>query len=363
MKNSNYGDGAVYQRSDGRWVAVLRHQDGKRQAIYGKTAREARRNRREASERLAQDRTAVPSKRTFAGVADAWLAQAPYTKRMVEQTLRVYSDVLRLHVNPVIGKTRIAATTPDTIVEVLKTMERRGYSPAYQGQAHKAMSHVFQYAIREGLVRRNPCREVVKPSGTIKERVVPDTATVQRFIDEAPDERIRTFVTIAAYTGLRIGEILNLRWQDIDLNTGVLRVRNGKGGKSRVLAITKSLSDQLTVWRQEQRRERRHASWWATDEDWVITTSIGTKSDIQNFRSNHFNPLRDAIAPGVTPHSFRHGLATRLLEAGIPMRVVAEQLGHSSTRITEDVYTHVSPGLSRAAAEAIEEVYQRPIGA
>jgi len=110
-------------------------------------------------------------------------------------------------------------------------------------------------------------------------------------------------------------------------------------------------------------RERRHASWWATGEDWVITTSIGTKSDIQNFRSNHFNPLRDAIDPGVTPHSFRHGLATRLLEADIPMRVVAEQLGHSSTRVTEDIYTHVSPGLSRAAAEGIEEVYQRPIGA
>lgn len=363
MKKAQYGDGAVYQRKDGRWVAVLRHRDGKRQDIYGKTEREARRNRREAHERLAQDRTAVPSKRMFAAVAEAWVEQARYTNRMKDPTLRVYVDVLRLHVNPVIGQIRITQATPGAVVEVLKTMAERGYSPGYQSQAHKAMSHVFQYAIREGLLRTNPCREVVKPSGTVKERVVPDTATVQRFIRDAPDERLRTFLTIAAYTGLRIGEILDLRWRDINLDNGVLRVRNGKGGKSRALAITESLSSQLQTWRQEQRRERRQARWWATDEDWIITTSIGTKFDVQNFRSNHFNPLRDEIAPGVTPHSFRHGLATRLLEAGIPMRVVAEQLGHSSTRITEDIYTHVTPGLSRSAAEAIEEVYRRPIGA
>lgn len=360
---TNYGDGAIYQRKDGRWVAVLRHHDGKRQAIYGKTEREARRNRREAVERLSQDRPAVPSKTTFDSASKAWEKQSEYTDRMNAKSRHVYSEVLRLHVSPVIGTLRIESATPDSVVEVLRTMSHKGYSPAYQGQAHKAMSHVFQYAIREGLIRNNPCRGVVKPSGNVRERIVPDTATVQRFIDEAPDERLRTFLTIAAYTGLRIGEILNLRWRDIDLQNGVLQVQNGKGGKARALAITKSLSLQLQIWRKSQRVERSHANWWDSGEDWLITTSIGTKFDNQNFRAHHFNPLRDAIAPGVTPHSFRHGLATRLLEAGIPMRVVAEQLGHSSTRITEDIYSHVSPGLSRAAAEAIETVYQRIQGA
>lgn len=360
MKRKQFGDGSVYYRhQEQRWVAVLRLRNGKRKAIYGQTEREARRKRKEASERDAQGRVAVPTKRTFKAAADAWLKQCEFTSKMSAKSRKTYADVLRLHVVPVIGNTRIESASPSIAAEVLRTMADAGYSPSYQGQAHKAMSHVFQYALREGWVRKNPCRDVVKPSGNVKERVVPDALTVQRFINEAPDERIRTFVTIAAYTGLRIGEILNLRWGDIDLGEGVLHVRSGKGGKARALTVTASVAAQLRTWRTTQRRERRKATWWASDEEWVISTSVGTRFDVQNFRSKHFNPLRDTIAPGVTPHSFRHGLATRLLEAGVPMRVVAEQLGHSSTRITEDVYTHVTPGLSRAAAEAIEDVYGR----
>lgn len=98
--------------------------------------------------------------------------------------------------------------------------------------------------------------------------------------------------------GLRIGEIIDLRWRYVDLICGVLLVRNGKGGKSRVLAITDSPDQQLKTWRRQQRKLRSQASWWSTEDDSVNTISIGTKFDIQNFRCNNFNPLGDSIARG-----------------------------------------------------------------
>ena len=78
--------------------------------------------------------------------------------------------------------------------------------------------------------------------------------------------------------------------------------------------------------------------------------------DAHNWRRKHFNPLSDRICPQVTPHSLRHGFATIMLEEGVPMKVVSAQLGHSSTRITEDVYSHVTARLQQEAGAAIERV-------
>ena len=95
---------------------------------------------------------------------------------------------------------------------------------------------------------------------------------------------------------------------------------------------------------------QRHASIDFGDDGLLLS------GDSHNWRRKHFNPLRAKVCPKATPHSLRHGFATIMLEEGIPMKVVSAQLGHSSTRITEDTYSHVTARLQREAGEAIERV-------
>jgi len=104
---------------------------------------------------------------------------------------------------------------------------------------------------------------------------------------------------------------------------------------------------------------RLAATWWSEEADgWLISTDIGTQFDAHNWRKKCFAPVAKRIAPGVTPHSLRHAFATLMLEEGVPSKVVAEQLGHSSTRVTEDTYSHVTARLVDEAAIVAERVFK-----
>lgn len=361
MSKTGYGEGSVYKRKDGRWVAVLILPNGKRRDIYGKTEREARRKRKDASARVVSGQIPTPTRASFGAIAQAWMETFSRTLPITPKSRSAYCDVLRLHVLPEIGNLKIEAVTPSSIGRVLLVMEDKGLSASYRCQAHKAMSHVFKFAMGEDLCSRNPVRAVTAPSGPTKDVVVPTADQVKRFIVEAPDERTRTFIILAAYLGLRISEVLDLKWSHVDFDKRTITIwkgkKTGRGYTAKSLRLVETVAEQLANWRRAQQKERLSASWWASDEDWIITTSIGTRFDAKNFRSKHFKPLADGIAPGVTPHGLRHGLATRLMEEGIPLPVVSEQMRHSSTRITADIYSHVTPRLSDAAAETIEQVY------
>ena len=174
-------------------------------------------------------------------------------------------------------------------------------------------------------------------------------------ISRASDDRMRTFLILMSHTGLRISEALNVRWSDINFATKSILV-TGKGKKQRAVFITPTLERQLRQWKRTQAKQRLSADWWSQEGDWVISTDIGTQMDAHNWRRKHFNPLRFEVCPKATPHSLRHGFATIMLEEGIPMKVVSAQLGHSSTRITEDTYSHVTARLQREAGDAIERV-------
>lgn len=353
MSRQLWGEGSLFQQNDGRWVATF-YVGTSRKRVYGKTAREANTKRKKALERLRNGLPVVTSRMTFGEAAERWREVTSKALNLSDRSRGEYVSVLKRHVEPVIGHVRIEDVRPSHVEAVMVAMADKGLSPSSRHQAHKTISHVMRAAMRDGHIGSNPAREVPAPRGTVNERVVPDRAAVRKMIDKAADERLRTFVTIAAHTGLRIAEIMNLRWADVNYKTKTISVMRGKGGKSRPAILTPTLAKQLKAWKVEQTRLRLAASWWSAEGDWIITSDIGTRMDEHNFRKNHFNPLRDAVAPGVTPHGLRHAFATIGLEEGVPMRVISEQLGHSSTRITEDTYSHVTARLLEAAGEAIE---------
>lgn len=365
MARSN-GEGSVYRRkSDGRWIGSwVEVVDGvrRRRVIYATSSEEAHQKLRTALGRIDRGLPGLDSSDTFRAVAETWRRTVARTSGLSSKTQQVYADVLKLHVYPVIGSERLKDLKPSRISAVLVRMEDAGLSRAYQHQAHKAMSKVLGAAVADGLIAANPVRAVKAPRGGHKPKVVPDRQQVLALIQAAPDARTRALVGVLAYTGCRISEALGIEWSDVNDERIVLR---GKGGKSRAVPVTASLAEILKEWRKEQATERLAAIWWDTEHDYVLSSDCGTHWDAHNARKR-FRPLaegvvsddpqkaRPAICPGVTPHSLRHATATLLLEEGVPMKVVAELLGHSSTRITEDTYSHVTARLVAEAGAAIE---------
>jgi integrase len=269
---------------------------------------------------------------------------------------------LKRKVYPVIGDVRLKDLKPSHVSRVLVAMQDDGLSNAYQNTAHKAMSTIFKFAMAEGLMAANPALSVKVKRANSKEKVVPDREQVLAMIDGCEDQRLKTLVCVLAYTGCRISEALGLEWSDVTDNA--IRIRNAKGGKSRAVPLVPALAEQLKVWRAHLAAEKLASIWWEDSHDYVIPSDCGTRWDPHNARKK-FRPLvegvvsddpakaRPAICPGATPHSLRHATATLLLEEGVSMKVVAELLGHSSVRITQDTYSHVTARLVAEAGEAL----------
>lgn len=352
MSRRGRGEGSVTRRADGRWMYRWTETDGKRRTGYAPTQADAVTALRDALTWASEGVPTIESADTFKAVAERWRKTATTRRGISAGTLGTYSSVLRIQVYPLIGERRMRELKPSHIAEVLMSMEAAGLSASYRSNALKAMSNVCKMAQADELIRRNPCRAVKTPAPDRPSKTVPTREQVTAMIAAAPDARTRALIVVLAFTGLRISEALSLRWADWD-GAGTLRIHDTKGGKPRAVPVPETLAAELRIWRRAQAAERIAAVWWDTDIDWILSNEIGRKWDSAGARKR-FRPVAEKECPGATPHSMRHATATLLLEQGVPMRVVSEVLGHSSTRITADTYSHVTARLLTEAGDAIQ---------
>lgn len=372
MTRRGDGEGSVRKMPDRelwqyRWTEVVNGQRVRR-VKYAKSKAEAVAALRQATGRVEAGQPGLDSSSPFRVVAEQWRRTAGVTQGVGTRSMATYSGVLRLHVYPVIGALPIKDVRPSHVAAVMSRMAGKGLSRSYQHQAHKVIAGVFRLAIADELVIRNPTTAVKAPRGGHRPKVVPTRAQVLTLLEEAPDARMRAFVAVLAYSGLRIGEALALHWSDWSDATATLHVMTTKGSRPRAIPVPEALRAELVAWRKAQTAERLASFWWDTEGDWILSTEVGTQWDPHNARKRfrqivNGDPERGVagICPGATPHSLRHATATVLLEQGVPMRVVSELLGHSSTRTTEDVYSHVTARLTAAAAAALDEAYERSV--
>lgn len=351
------GEGSVYRRvSDGKWVASWTEHtpEGKRRRVaYFATQKPAKDRLRAAMRRTEDGLPTVDSSMPLAAWVEQWQSTTLALEGLKVNTQRVYRDVMRLHVVPVIGALPLREVRATHVEMVLSRMADTGLSASYRHQAHKALSKCLAVAVRDRLIPRSPVADVRAPRGGHRERVVPDRGQVLALLEAAPDARMRTFVAVLAYTGLRISEALAVRWADVDIDRDTIRVVDGKGGKSRAVPISAGLHAELVAWRKAQAAERLAAVWWDGDADWMLSSEVGTRWEAHNARKR-FRRMAAKACPGVTPHSLRHATATMLLEEGVPLRVVSDLLGHSSIKITADTYSHVTARLTAEAASALD---------
>jgi integrase len=368
-----------------------------RDAETGKERRKwyAHKTRREAEAHLAQLVThlhgggTLPNTKILLGdYLDSWLRDHAEIKNLAAATRRNYRDTLRVHLQPALGHLPLARLSPQDVSRCLGDTLRKGLSPTsaqyHFGLLHEALSH----AVRKGLIGRNPCDMVDRPRRAEVESRVLDEEQTRIFLAEARrvvPHLYRLFLS-AVLTGMRQGELLGLRWQDVDFTLGVANLQQTfyRLGKQQVwkqpktttgrrtVALPPVLVEELRAGRDEQAALRREFGSGYHDHGLVFCQVDGKPLHGRNItkrvlrRVLNLQGLRKALRkqgvaeenlpkplPAVTFHGLRHSHATHLLRQGVNAKIVAERLGHSTPAFTLARYSHVLPGMQEEAARLV----------
>lgn len=360
-------EGSVYQRKkDGRWVAALSLPDGTRRAFYAKTRAEALERRDAARRQLDEGLPLGDDRLTVATFFPQWLEAAAPEYR--ESTVLRYEAIVARHIVPALGRRRLGSLTPMDLERLYAGKLRAGLAPRTVGNIHRVIRRALGYAAQRGMVRRNVAAVVSPPSPGHTEMRVLTAGQAQRLLEAARGDRLEALYVLALYTGMRQGELLGLRWNDIALDAGAIQVtrslqisRDGyrlgdpkTESSRRHLPLVPAAVDALRAHRVRQHTERlgRGAAW--EDHGLVFANALGRPVTPSSLRGRSFRPLLDAAGlPPVRFHDLRHTAATLLLLQGVHAKVVSEMLGHATITITLDTYSHVLPSMKQEAADAL----------
>lgn len=270
-------------------------------------------------------------------------------------SVETYGSKLRTHLIPAFGGRRLNEITRWDVQNFLADKLRQGYSGAHVHAMRTTLSKVMQAAVEWRFINENPTRGCrVARQTHAKQRIFLDAEQVQKLCN-ALLEPCRSVVLVAVLTGMRIGEILALRWGRINLLRNTISIEESYSGR---FGPPKTKSSRRTVPISSVLRlvlDAQHARCKNTGErDLVFATCKGTPLSDKNLRNRFLEPVRMAIGlPRISWHTFRYTHATWLSEAQVPARIAQSILGHSDVAMTLNVYTQVVPESQRIALEKI----------
>lgn len=309
---------------------------------------------------------------TLADYLHGWLDHAK--GRVRARTYQGYEGLIRLYALPALGDLDLDEVSPLHLQSLYASLMNERVPPIGAGTVlnlHLVLTQAFGQAVRWGLLDRSPAAGAQPPRARRPEPAVVDAALAQKILEAVRGDPLELPVAIAIATGMRRGEILGLRWQDLDENFTVVHVRRTlqsteptvvfeepKTRRSRrAVAVPEFLGPYLARQLEEQghRRTALGPSWHG--DNLVVDRRDGRPVNPVTFSSAWPKFLRRAGLPHVRFHDLRHGHATLMLTQGVHPKVVSERLGHSSIGITLDTYSHVLPGMQAEAARAFDSLF------
>ena len=370
-RRRGHSEGSIFQRKDGLWAALvdLGYSGGKRRrkALYGRTRRDVQ-QKLAATQRAVEKGLPVPSERQTLGQFLARWLEAVARPGLRPTTFTRYRELLTLHVIPVLGGRSLGKVTPQDLQGLYSSLGEK-LAPRTVGHVHRVLHRALADALRWGLVGRNVCDTVKPPKVQAAEMRALSPDQARQLLSAAKGDPLEALYVLAVTVGLRQGELLGLKWQDVDLDGGRLQVRRSiawltgrraieqepKSAKSRrSVALTPLAVDSLRHHRQRQVERRLVALAWE-DKDLVFANEVGRPIEPGNLTRRSFQPLLErAGLPRIRFHDLRHTAATLLLAEAVHPKVVQEMLGHASIALTLDVYSHVTPTLQAEAAEKMQ---------
>ncbi|GGV68684.1 site-specific integrase [Streptomyces griseoloalbus] len=391
------GDGTVYQRKDGRWEAagyVLAPGNTRRRVrVYGTTRKEAL---AKLTEKIASSNRGLPvpsAQGSVAAYLTYWLENVA-VHHLRDTTHTRYTTCVHRYLIPGLGKKKLAKLTAKDIRTWLNQLRttcqcctrnidarreqprccavgqccRKLLSPLTLTYIHSVLKSALEHAVREEELPRNVARNV--RTGTPRpRRFEPLTAEEARqFLTAAQDHRLHALFELALHTGLRKGELLGLRWTDLDLDEGTAAIRRtlqrtAAGGlttlptktrasERRIVLPTRCVQS-LKLYHEQQKREREAAGTTWQHDGHVFTTTQGRPIDPTNLTRAFTTLLRKAGLRRIRFHDLRHSTATLLLEQGVELVVIKEFFGHAHIGVTATVYAHVRIRLQRDAIDTL----------
>jgi integrase len=354
------GEGSIYRRnSDGRWVAQV--EAGRNTSGRRRYARAVRRTRREAQAALkglqrAADAGLTPGQASTVDTYMAWWLAHVVKGTVADTTLDRYEQVARMWITPGVGGIRLNRLTPAHVQAMLARLEEQGLSPKSRTLARTVLARALRWAEQTQVVGRNVARLVDGPKGARKVSDALTAAEALAVLAQARGDRLEALAVVALRLGLRRGEALALRWDDVDLDAGELTVTKGKtAGAARTVPLVAGTAAALREHRRRQAAEQLHAGPLWRETGHVFTTPRG---DPVNPRTalGWWHQLTEAAGIGRRRfHASRHTCAVLLLDQGVPLEVVSAVLGHANLSITADVYARVTADAKRRALATLDD--------
>jgi integrase len=269
-----------------------------------------------------------------------------------------------------LGKRPLAKLTPQDIRAFMTEKLKDGLSPKTVKHLRDTLRNALNVAVKDGLIVRNAAALADPPRAERHEMKAFTPTQARQFLDEIRGHRLEALFSVALSLGLRQGEVLGLRWQDVDLEKRTLAVRfqlqriesklqlvEPKTARSaRTLMLPAVAVSALAAHKSRQDTERLVAGTRWIETGMVFTTSIGTMLDARSLLKAFYKIMTTSDLPRVRFHDLRHSAATLLLAQGVHPRVVMDLLGHSSIAVTLDTYSHVIPDMQRESASQMDAV-------
>ena len=370
-KRRSNGEGTIYKRYDGRWCAQTTIQ-GKRITHYEKT-------QKKCNEWLKRINTQIESGLSYSGAQIAleiymvdWLETAKQSIR--PKSFNQYEQITRHYILPEIGKIKLRDLRPDQVQRLYNRKLEAGIGKRTVQLIHAILSRALNQAVKLGLIGRNQVNAVTKPKMKRGEIKYLDEKQAKILLSAVADTRYTALYYIAITTGLRLGELLGMRWIDLDWKNKSLHVKRqlqrikGEGlifsepksaAGRRVVVLGNMTIEKLKEHKKYQPIDKLFAGDKWKENDLIFPSTIGTPMEPRNLQRHFKGILNKAELPGIRFHDLRHTAATLMLTQGIHPKVVQERLGHSSISLTLDVYSHVIPSIQGEVAEKLDNLLCR----
>lgn len=370
MARRGQNEGSIYQRKDGRWAAMvsLGYVGGKRKrkTFYGDTRRDVQRQLTKALRDQQQSLPVAFERQTVQEFMERWLRDS-VKPNLRPATYVGYEVLVRVHIVPAVGPLQLAELTPQHVQDLMTRMRDKGRSERTIQYMRAVLRRALGRALRWGMVARNVA-ELTDPPRVRREEIKPWTVEqAQAFLAAVKGDRLEALYALELTLGLRRGEVLGLKWEDLDLSKRTLTVRRtlqrvlGKlqlgepktETSRRTLTIPRQLVAFLEAHQARQAADRLKAGDAWHETGMIFASTIGTLFEPRNVNRAFLLALEKAGLPRIRVHDLRHTAISQMIAAGTPVTTAQKVAGHSRLSTTADIYTHVVQAQFEEAADRI----------